>query len=550
MVTYFAERRYCLSKRQRLTGAEATIATLRAFGVQTVFGIPGVHTLPLYDVLYDEPGVRHVLARHEQGAGFMAEGYARATGKPGVVLSITGPGVTNLATPVASAYSDSIPLLVIASSLPLDVATYRRGELHELKNQLGVMDALAGWTRAVEYVEDIPVALHEAFQTMLQERPRGAYLQIPLDLFKKRADVEIPAPITVVRRKPTEQTLAAAVRLLREAKRPLLLAGMGVTAANANAELAQLAELLQAPVLLGSKSHAVLPGDFPLALPITGNIPHQVQNLVSSADVVLVVGSKLNADRTDSGQLSFPQHLIQIDIDPTEIEREYAVAVPMVADARVALTALLEALHGVSVERPAYLQEIATLRESLRSRVVRVFGESVTLLDGVREALPRDGIVVADMTMLGYASAQYLPMYEPRSYIHPNELCTIGCGLPLAIGAKVGAPEKPVVALCGDGGFLLNASELATAVQEQVPVVVLLFNDATYTAVKNSQRRHFEKRYIATDLIAPDYIALARSFGARGVQAEGTETLRAALTDALQHTGPTLINVPLPPKAW
>lgn len=539
-----------MSKKQHLTGAQATIATLRAFGVETIFGIPGVHTLPLYDAMLDEPDLRHVLARHEQGAGFMAEGYARITGRPGVVSTITGPGVTNITTPAASAYADSLPLLVISSSLPLSSMKYRRGELHELKNQLGVMEAVAGWTHAVEHVEEIPGALYEAFRVMLQGRPRGAYLQIPLDLFNEQAEVEIPSPVPVEPLRPSEESIAAAAQLLRNAQRPLIIAGAGVTSSGANTVLAELADLLQAPVLLGSKSHDVLPSDHPLTLAITGFIASQFDTLISSSDAVLVVGSKLGAERTDDGHLKLPDKLIHIDIDPTEIGREYPVAVPMVADARVALQSILDVLRDVPHDRPSRAEEIAEIRATLRTRVLRSFGEGVALLDGVREALPRDGIVVADMTMLGYASAQYLPMYEPHTYIHPSELCTIGCGLPLAIGAKVAAPEKPVVALCGDGGFLLNVGELATAVQEQIPVIIVIFNDATYTAVKNSQRRNFNKRYIATDLRAPDYVALAHAFGARGMQVEGTEALRDAISTAMEHTGPTVITVPLPPKQW
>jgi len=186
----------------------------------------------------------------------------------------------------------------------------------------------------------------------------------------------------------------------------------------------------------------------------------------------------------------------------------------------------------------------------MRERTQRIFGEAIHLLDGVREGLPRDGIVVADMTMLGYASEQYLPVYEPRTYVHPAELCTIGCGLPLAIGAKVAAPGRPVVALCGDGGFLLNVGELATAVQEQIPVVVVIFNDSAYTAVKNEQRRRFGARYIATDLLAPDYVAMARSFRANGIYVETPTELRDAIGTAIGNARPTVIEVPLPPREW
>jgi thiamine pyrophosphate-dependent acetolactate synthase large subunit-like protein len=516
-----------------LTGAQAAIATLRAHGVDTIFGLPGVHTLPLYDAMRAEPGLRHVLARHEQGAGFMADGYARVSGRAGVVCTITGPGVTNVATPVANAYADSVPVLVISSSLPRASMGRPRGELHELKDQLGVMEALAGWTRAVASVDEIPDALRDAFRALQAGRPRAA-------------DVEIPMPVAITPARPAEADIAATARLLREAHRPLIVAGAGVTAAGANAQLARLAELLGAPVLLGSKSRDALPTDFPLAIATTGYaLPPELRTLAGSSDAALVVGSKLGAERTDRGRLPLPAALAQIDVDPAEIGRDYPVAVRVVADARLALDALLDALGDLSGERPSRLGEVAAAREAVYERARRAFGESLAMLDAVREALPRDGVVVADMTELGYASAEYLPVYAPRTYIHPSELCTIGCALPMALGAKVGAPQRPVVALCGDGGFLLNVGELATAVQEKIAIVAVVFNDAAYTAVKRGQERRFGGRYIATDLVPPDFAALARAFGAAGRQAGSPEELRAAIGAALHDAGPTLIEVPL-----
>src|SRR5579885_3481107 len=485
-----------------LSGAQALIATLRSYGVDTIFGIPGVHTLPVYDVLHDEPGIRHVLARHEQGAGFMADGYARASGKPGVVCTITGPGVTNVATPVASAYADSVPLLVISTSLPRASLGRSRSELHEVKDQFGMMESLAGWARAVSQVEEIPDALRDAFRAMSSTRARGAYLQIPLDLLMVEADLELP-------------------------------------------------ELLGAPVLLGHKSHDVLPADHPLALTVSSySFPDEMRSLLAASDMALVIGSKLGAGRSSGGRLFLPKTLAQIDIDPAEIGRQYPASLGLVADARLALEALLEALQEEPHRWASRAAEVAALRETLHANVRRIFGESLALLDGLREGLPRDGLVVADMTMLGYASAEYLPAYEPRTYIHSSELCSIGCGLPMAIGAKAGAPERPVVTLCGDGGFLLNVGELATAAQEQLDVVAIIFNDATYTAVKRDQARRFGGRYIATDLQAPDYVALARAFNIRGVRAETPQQLSEAIHTATTRPGSTLIDVPLPPRQW
>jgi thiamine pyrophosphate-dependent acetolactate synthase large subunit-like protein len=539
-----------VNDKLRLTGAQAIISTLRRFQVDTVFGIPGVHTLPLYDAIRAEAGLRHVLARHEQGAGFMAEGYARASGKPGVVITITGPGVTNVATPVASAYSDSIPLLVISTSLPRATIGHARGELHELKNQAGVMEALAGWTRTVEYVEELPDALRDAFRVMQIGRSRGAYLQIPLDLLEAEAEVELPSPDLGHSQPPSPQAIKEAVRMLSAARHPLIIAGAGVSFAGANHQLQQLAELLQAPVLLGRKSHDVLPGDHPLVLNVGTAIVPELRTLIDNCDMALVIGSKLAIERRARGRLPLPPSVIQVDIDPSVIGHNHPVTLGIVGDARDTLTTMLEALQDTPQKRPSPEDEIAPIRESLRQRTRKNYGETVAFLDSIREALPRESLIVADMTLPGYASSQYLPVYEPRTFIHPSELCTIGCGLPLAIGAKIAAPQRPVVALCGDGGFLLNVGELATAAQEQVPVMIVIFNDSTYTAVKGDQKWRFQGRYIATDLQAPDYVALAQAFHIQGVRVEKPEELREALSNNLKSEGPTVIEVSLPPGQW
>lgn len=542
-----------MTSRKCLTGAQAVIATLRAHAIDTIFGIPGVHTLPLYEAMYHEPGLRHVLARHEQGAGFMAEGYARATGRPGVVCTITGPGVTNVATPVASAYSDSVPLLVISGALPRRVLNRGNGELHEVKNQLGIMESLAGWTRSVRTVEEIPGVLNDALYTLRSGRPRAAYVQIPFDLMTLSANIEIPTPAAIEHPLPPREELLQTAQLLQNAQRPLIFAGNGVTAAQANKQLLELAELLQAPVLLGSKSHDVLPTAHPLVIATNDSLPEELDTFIASCDVVLVVGSKLGAERTAGQRLPLPSQLIHIDIDPAEIGHNYRASIGIVADARVALTALLEILRDYAPQYNAPFSEIIALRELLYSNLQNYQGENLTFLDGVKDTLallPPDTIVVADMTMLGYAAAQYLPVRQPRTFIHPSEFCTIGSALPLAIGAQIALPDRHVIALCGDGGFLLNASELATAAQEQLPLIIVIFNDATFTRVKSDQKKSYDHHYIATDVLAPDYVALAQAFHVASTRVESPAALSTAIQQATQHNGPAVIEVQLLPRQW
>ncbi len=551
----YTEDLFSVNNRQQLTGGQAVIETLRAHRVDTLFGIPGVHTLSIYDALSQVSDIRHILARHEQGAGFMAEGYARVTGRPGVVSTITGPGVTNVATPVANAYADSTPLLVISSSLPLRARKRGRGELHEVKHQLGVMEALTGWARAVEQVEEIPDVLHEAFQVLQSGRPRGAYVQIPMDLLDQVASMTIPEPEPTLPLAPEPMAIQQATALLKQAKRPFIVAGAGVTAAGANQQLIQLAEYLHAPVLLGSKSHDVLPTEHPLVLTTNDALPQALYDFTSSCDLVLVVGGKLGAERTANGQLPLPATLIHIDIDAGEIGHNYPASLGIVSDARLALEALFRNLqNGLDTPVSAIsLSEIEQVRQALYEHTRSYHYEGFALLQGLQEslsALGQDTIIVADMTLLGYACAQFLPVYQPRTFIHPAEFCTIGCGLPLALGAKVAAPDRHVIALCGDGGFLLNASELATAVQERISVIAIIFNDSTFATVKKEQQRRFDGRYIATDLVAPDYLAIARGFHAHTMRASTPEELCTAIRLATHNDGPTVIEVPLPPKQW
>ncbi|MBX5450404.1 thiamine pyrophosphate-binding protein [Thermogemmatispora sp.] len=546
------------------TGGQAVVASLRAHHVEVVFGIPGVHNLPIYDALYDEPGIRHVLARHEQGAGYMADGYARISGRPGVALVITGPGVTNIATPLADAYADSLPLLVIATSLPGETGGRSWGRLHELKDQLGLARALVGWSHEVQRVAEIPEAIAEALRQMRTGRARGAFLQIPLDVLEAEEAMPLPRleeeeSLAVA---PDSEALQAALELLRTAQRPVILAGAGVSAAGANHELLRLAELLQAPVVLGGKSHDVLPNDHPLVITTRGAPSRTLGPLLSRSDLALVVGSKLGMQRTtlpalersrsgqsETGRLPLPEKLIHIDIDAGEIGRRYPVSVALVADARQALIALLAGLQEKAGAYEDRREEVALVRAALSKRAQQIYGEVMPWLEALRAVLPREGIVVADMTLAGYAAAQAFPVYEPRSFIHASELCSIGTGLPLALGAQLAAPGRPVVALCGDGGFLLNVGELATAAQERIPVVTIVFNDACYTAVKNDQSQRFPGRSIATTLEPPDFVTLARAFHVEGQRVATPEELAQVLCARLalpqEAARPLLIEVPL-----
>lgn len=527
-----------------LNGAQALIATLERHGVDTVFGIPGVHTLPLYDALHDS-GVRHVLARHEQGAGYMAYGYARATGRVGVATVISGPGVTNIATPMANAYSDSVPVLTIATTLPRDHDGRERGALHEVKDQYASMAALVGWARRVSDATELPGALAEALAALTSRRPRGAYLEIPLDLLTDPVPTGPADPLPATRPAPAAHQVRQAAELLARAERPLILAGAGVT--DSGDRLRTLAERLGAPVLLGPGSKGVLPDDHPLALASRVSIvPAALRELIDGCDVALIIGTKLGDERTAVGELPLPATRIRVDIDPAELTRRFPVDLGVHADAGAFLDALLPLLDGPAAASAWAEKGVAAVKAAFTEFARAEFEVPTEYVDAVRAGVPADGVTVADMTQLGYASAELYPVDRPRAYLHPYELCSIGCGLPVALGARVGAGDRPVVALCGDGGILQTIGELATAAQEGIAVTVVIFNDQTYSAVQQNQRRFYDGRTIATDLVAPDYIALATAFGLTAVRVDSPEGLTAALAEAVRRTGPSLIEVPIP----
>lgn len=528
---------------QRMRGGEAVVRVLEANGVETVFGIPGVHTLEIYDALH-RSRIRHILARHEQGAGFMADGYARATGKPGVAIIITGPGLTNVSTPVGEAYADSSPVLIVSAENPRAHAGQMRGNLHDLHDQLGMMRHLTKWNAQVNDVADIPAALNEAFRQMRAGRPRPTHVQVPIDVLSEAADVAVTASPEGVRRRPMPEEIEAAAQVIAGARRVMIYAGGGANQSGVTGVLAELAALLGAPVVTSTPGKGAIPGDHPLSFGVAfyGADP-AILEVLAGSEVGIVVGSKLGAQSTSDWSLPLPKRLIHIDIDPVELGRNYPAEVKVLGDARLAVEMLLDAVRaGGGPARRWEPAELDALRatEAQRQAERRQHVEYVTAL---RDALPRDGIIAHDMTTLSYLSHRRFPVYGPRLYLSPHGYGTLGFSLPAAIGAKLGRPDREVVAVVGDGGYQFTMEELAVAVQHAVTVPVVIFNDSTYTAVKRGMDH--SGNYLGVDLVNPDYVKLAAAYGIPGVRAETPAQLTAAIRAAQRRTGPTIIDTPI-----
>ncbi len=529
----------------RVRGGEAVVRTLERLGVEVVFGIPGVHTLEIYDALFSSP-IRHVLARHEQGAGFMADGYARVSGKPGVAIVITGPGVTNIATAIGEAFADSSPVIVIASNVEQPWQGKMLGHLHDCKDQLGIMRALTAWAERARTVQEVPELLREAFARALGGRARPMYVEIPLDVLRESGDVHIdsltrPLP---VRPEPNAVAIDLAVAAIEEAEHIVLYCGGGAVASEAEQELVELAERLGAAVLTSLQGKGAVPEDHPRCLGNLWEPGNAVDELLRQADLVLIFGSKLGAQDTGNGRMPLPERRIRIDIDREEILRQYPPTLPIVADVRVAARVLLAALESRGIYRTGW--PVEELRARKQEALAQAWGAShAGWIQAIRAALPRDGILVNDMTMMAYVGNRHYPVYHPRTYLFPTGYGTLGFALPAAIGAKIARPDVPVVALVGDGGYQFTMQELATAVQFRVGIPIVIFDDACYTAVKDEQARSYGGRFIAVDLVNPDFVHLAKAYGVRGVRVMTPEQLSEELVIALGRDVPTIIDVPI-----
>jgi len=525
-------------------GGEWVVEALRAEGVRCVFGVPGVHNLGIYDALLRQSAITHVLARHEAGAGFMADGYARASGEPGVVLVTTGPGATNVLTPLVESYAGSVPVIAIMSDVASPLVGRDLGALHEVPNQIDCFRPVVRRAEALTAASAIPPAIHGAFELLRSARPGPVAISIPNDFLAAQVEAE-RSPGGHGRRPPCRaEEVDAAARLLGAAVRPLIIAGGGVVAAGASEELVAVAQRLGAPVLTTVMGRGAISERHPLW---HGVLPNRraTEPVLASADVVLAVGCRF-AHRSTKGlllNLTFApeQALIHMDIDPRVLGLLFPPRLGIVGDAKDGLRRLLA---GFGAGRAADGWD-HHWRTTLRGAASELYSEETArLIKVLRDALPDDAIVVCDQTGINYWMEWHFPVLAPRTFLYPVGSATLGYGVPAAIGAKIAKPERPIVAVVGDGGFMYSVNELATAVKYRLPVVFLVMNDDRYGAIKYLQEALFAGRWGEADLTNPDFPALARAFGARGERVT-LATLPAALSRGFAAEGPTVLELPM-----
>ena len=521
-----------------MTGGQAVVRQLRREGVEAVFGLPGDQTMHALDAFYDVPEIRFVTTRHEQGTTYMADGYARAGGRPGTAFVVPGVGVYNAAAGLATAYACSSPVLLLAGQVNRDGIGRDLGLLHDVHDQLEIIRPITKHAERVLDPTRIPGAIHDAFRAMATGRPRPVEVEIPPETLAESAAIELvdAEPVPAVGGDP--ELVRAAATMLLTAGSPLLVAGGGVNLGGASAELVAVAEQLQAPVVTTREGKGAIDDRHHLAVGTMWN-NRRLRPVIDAADVVLAVGTRFQGFGTTA-----TQRVIHVDVDPAEIGKQCPVALGIPGDARLTLQSLLEELDHSSPPREARATEVRSMRRAVDGEL-RAIGPQVAMVEALRAGIPDDAIVAAGTTSVAYMCHMLFPVYEPRTYLSTSYMGTLGAAFPIALGAKVARPDRPVVAIKGDGGFLFAATELATARQYGIETVTVVFDDGAYGNSNRDQRERFGGREIGTALENPDFAALARSFGVDGLRLRGVDELAPTLKEAFANGRSAVVVCPM-----
>ncbi len=520
---------------RRPLGAQISHA-LKARGVNTIFGIPGVHNVEMYRGI-EEAGITHVLARHEQGAGFMADGYARATGKPGVAYVISGPGLTNIMTPMGQAQSDSVPLLVVSSCLERKDLRMACARLHDMGDQEAAAAAVCGWSHTALDASSAYDLIDRAFGEFHAGRPGARHIQVPIDVLGDLADAAPPRPAPAVRAGPDATALAGVARLLNEARKPLFLIGGG--ACDARDPLRDIVDMLAAATVPTYAGKGTVPDNRPLSFGANLARPDSAA-LIAEADCFVVIGSELS--ETDLWR-DHPGHrcsMIRVDIDPAMLASRFRAEISIQADVTAFCTALLPLLHQKASDWD--VGRIRTARAAFRAETDAERPGIAPFIEAMMAAIPKTSLIVSDMTQFAYTAKELVDLAEPRRWFHPFGFGTLGYALPAAIGAKLGCPDAPVICIAGDYGFHYTLQELGTAVELGINLPIVLWDNHKLKEIEEAMIRS-QIAPNAVQLQNPDFIALAKAFGADAKRIGTPAELAAGLTEALGTNGPTLLHV-------
>lgn len=519
-------------------GGAAVVETLAVHGVDTVFGIPGTHNLEIYRHLGDA-GIRAVTPRHEQGAGYAAEAYARVSGRPGVVVATSGPGLTNTMTAAATAYAESQPMLVLSSGMPTGAEGRDLGQLHEAKNISGAMNELVRWSRRVRSADEAAEAVTEAFGSFTGRRPRPVHVEIPIDVLeaswsgKARECVKFAAP------QADPETIRRAAGALAAAEAPFIIAGGG--AVDAQSELTALAELLGAPVATTVNGKGAVSEAHTLSVGASVRL-RTVQNAAADSDALLIIGTELGDSDLWEGQIR-GKVVIRCDIEPGQLDKNCPADIALLGDAAATLAALAAWLP----DRPATdgSQRAAVLRAECATEAASDAGPHVEINAAVRAALPAEAILTGDSSQVTYfGSVHFFDVPGPRQFCYMPGYATLGYGLPAGLGASIARPDVPVAVLLGDGALMFSVQELITLVEQRLPVPVVVVDNGGYREIRQQQASRGIAP-IGVDLRTPDLAAMAIAMGANGVRTTSTDEVTDLVRAALAADGPTLIHLDL-----
>ncbi|MCK1292770.1 thiamine pyrophosphate-dependent enzyme [Bradyrhizobium sp. 30] len=520
-----------------LTGGEAIVSGLVAHGVDTVFGLPGAQVYGLFDAFH-QAQLKVIGARHEQACGYMAFGYARSSGRPGVFSVVPGPGVLNASAALLTAFGCNEPVLCVTGQVPMQFLGKGRGHLHEMPDQLATLRTYVKWADRIEYPGNAPTTVARAFQEMTSGRRGPASVEMPWDVFTQRADTAaaqvlepLPAP------QPDPDMIKQAAALIKNSKAPMIFVGSG--AIEAREEILELAEMIDAPVVAFRSGRGIVSNAHELGLTMAA-----AYKVWPTTDLMIAIGTRAELPASGFRWPYQPKGLksIRVDIDPAEMRR-LASDVAIVADAKAGTADLVAAVKKAGYARTSGRRgDIREAAATAHAEIQRIQPQ-MAYLNILREVLPANAIVTDELSQFGFASWYGFPIYEPRTFITSGYQGTLGSGFPTALGAKVANPDKPVVAITGDGGFMFGVQELATAVQFNIGVVTLVFNNNAYGNVRRDQRERFDGRVVASDLVNPDFVKLAESFGVASARVTAPDQFKAAMEKALAHGGPYLISV-------
>jgi len=522
---------------KKITGADAIVESLIANEVDTVFGLPGGQLDHLFDSVYRAgEQIRLIHTRHEQGAAYMAFGYAQSTDKPGVYTVVPGPGLLNSSAALCTAWACNSQVLAISGQVHLAGIDSGYGHLHEIPDQLGMIRHITKWAERINHPTDTPRIMQQAFTELQSGRPRPVEIEMPMDVMGAKAHVE---PAIKASRYATpsldQDQIRAAAQLLLAARRPMIVIGSG--ALDAGAELLAVAERLQAPVMSKRKGKGVISAEHYLSQNLAAG-----HKLWGQSDAVLAVGTRLKMPLTMWGK-DDELKLVRVDIDPVELTRITAPEIGIVGDAREVLIALLDELEKAGSKPASRKEELTALKASIDQALRERIAPQMAYLDTIRAALPRDGYFIDEVTQVGFASWSGFPVYEPRHFVSACQQGTLGYGFATALGVAAAHPDKAVVQVSGDGGFMFTMQELSTAVHYQLNLVTIIFNDNTFTNVQRQQDEWFEGRRICSDLTNPDFVKMAESFGASAYRVNSPAELAKVLPAAFRQKGPTIIEV-------